>query len=303
MNQAQATLPFSTEISSVEKVPARLLLPADSPRLQGEDAGHVAALAQVEDILPPIVVHRRTMRVIDGMHRLRAAQLRGEHEIAVRFFEGDESAAFVLAVSANIVHGLPLTRADRAAAAERILASHPLWSDRSIGVRTGLAAATVARIRQRCAGLRPQPEARIGRDGRVRPVDRAAGRQAASALMAQRPGASLREIAASAGISVTTALDVRRRLGRGEDPVPPPRKAQDKPRGGAADPEPGPRAAPEPVVILEKLRRDPSLRYNEQGRQVLACLSAQTVSLKQLRQAVDRLPPHGVAGMPAFART
>jgi hypothetical protein len=63
------------------------------------------------------------MRVIDGMHRLRAAQLRGDHGVEVKFFDGDADEAFIAAVRANITHGLPLTLADRKAAAQRILAA------------------------------------------------------------------------------------------------------------------------------------------------------------------------------------
>jgi hypothetical protein len=35
--------------------------------------------------------------------------LRGEKQIAVRFFEGSDDLAFVLAVRANTAHRLPLT--------------------------------------------------------------------------------------------------------------------------------------------------------------------------------------------------
>jgi hypothetical protein len=35
--------------------------------------------------LPPILVHRATNRIIDGMHRLEAAKLRGDETISVRF--------------------------------------------------------------------------------------------------------------------------------------------------------------------------------------------------------------------------
>src|SRR5262245_51146343 len=76
-------------------VPVEELLPADSPRLSGENETHAWLLAETEAALPPIVVHRETMRVIDGMHRLRAAVLRGQKTIAVKFFEGDEKDAFV----------------------------------------------------------------------------------------------------------------------------------------------------------------------------------------------------------------
>ena len=64
-------------------VPVSSLLSGDSPRLAGENLEHVQLLAVVQG-LPPILVHRSTMRVIDGMHRLRAAKLRGDETIAVR---------------------------------------------------------------------------------------------------------------------------------------------------------------------------------------------------------------------------
>jgi ParB-like chromosome segregation protein Spo0J len=51
------------------------------------------------------------MRVIDGIHRVEAAKLRGAKEIEARLFDGDESASYVLAVQANVTHGLPLSRA------------------------------------------------------------------------------------------------------------------------------------------------------------------------------------------------
>lgn len=108
-----------------------LLLAADSPRLEGESLAHARMLAGLGAALPPIVVHRDTMRVIDGMHRLRAAVLRGDAEIEVRFFDGSAAAAFVAGVEANIAHGLPLSAADRRAAARRILGSYPQWSDRA----------------------------------------------------------------------------------------------------------------------------------------------------------------------------
>ncbi|MDW5328858.1 ParB/RepB/Spo0J family partition protein [Plantactinospora sp. KLBMP9567] len=122
---------------------------ADSPRLAGEDPEHVRLLAGIEASLPPILVHLPTMRVVDGVHRLRAAQLRGDERIKAVFFDGDAEAAFVRAVEENNAHGLPLSLPDREAAAARIVASHPHWSDRAIAAATGLAARTVAGIRSR----------------------------------------------------------------------------------------------------------------------------------------------------------
>src|SRR5258707_731891 len=122
---------------SATAVAAASLRPADTPRLGGENLDHVKALAEVGDCWPPILVHRQTMRVIDGMHRLRAARLRGQTTIEVQFFDGDDDEAFVAAVKANVAHGLPLTLTDRKAAATRIIGSQPQRSNRRIGEGTG----------------------------------------------------------------------------------------------------------------------------------------------------------------------
>jgi len=71
----------------VEQVPVASLVRGDSPRLEGESKAHAAGMVDAADI-PPIIVHRATMRVIDGMHRLRAASLGQQDMIAVRFFDG-----------------------------------------------------------------------------------------------------------------------------------------------------------------------------------------------------------------------
>jgi ParB-like chromosome segregation protein Spo0J len=139
---------------------------ADSPRLSGESTEHILALANAQDELPPITVHRASMRVLDGMHRLRAAEHRGQNHIKVRFFDGDDADAFVIAVRSNIVLGLPLSLADRKATATRIIASHPHWSDRLIASITGLAAGTIVEIRRTSDEKAPAAAIRIGRDGR-----------------------------------------------------------------------------------------------------------------------------------------
>ncbi|MEU8378582.1 ParB/RepB/Spo0J family partition protein, partial [Streptosporangium sp. NPDC048865] len=105
---------YRSRLSEVETVPVRSLLSADTPRSMGEDLRHIRLLSSLETVLPPVIVHRSTMRVVDGMHRLRVAMLREDREIRVRFFDGDERDAFVIAVRENIAHGLPLSAADRA---------------------------------------------------------------------------------------------------------------------------------------------------------------------------------------------
>ena len=160
--------PASDATAVTVPVPGLSIRPADSPRLNGEDKAHIARLSQTETPLPPILVDRRTMRVIDGMHRLMAASQQGRETIDVIFFEGSDADVFLRGVQENVAHGLPLSQADRRAAAERIIASHPHMSDRAIGHSVGLAAKTVAVIRRDSGGKTAQSDARMGRDGLLR---------------------------------------------------------------------------------------------------------------------------------------
>jgi ParB-like chromosome segregation protein Spo0J len=289
---------------------------ADSPRLNGEDKAHIARLAETETPLPPILVDSRTMRVIDGMHRLMAASLQERETIDVTFFDGSEAEVFLRAVQENIAHGLPLSQADRRAAAERIIASHPHLSDRAIGHSAGLAAKTVAAIRKSSSEDIPQSNARVGRDGRVRPLDSGTGRRRAAELLAQQPEASLRDVARAAGLSPATVLDVRKRLERGQSPVPEKPSASTArtnasgngtgpgtDAGGATAIRLSPRAPapPDPAAAVEKLLRDPSLR-NERGKGMLRMLHVNAAGANQLPDAAATVPPHCLAIVEQLAR-
>ncbi|MEO3754770.1 ParB N-terminal domain-containing protein [Streptomyces sp. B6B3] len=271
------------------EVDVSALSATDSPRSSGEDAEHVQALAAADTELPPIIVHRATMRVIDGMHRLRVAKIRGQKRIAVRFYEGDEANAFVLAVKANVTHGLPLSLADRKRAAGRITLSHPEWSDRMVAAVTGLSGGTVAEIRQRVAGKPSATSIRIGQDGRVRPLDRTKGRLLASELISEDPTLSLREISRAAGISPETARDVRNRLRRGEDPLPNGRKT---PKDLVTELRPSQEWSQQSAAIVERLKADPALRFSETGRNLLRLLTVATLRAEEWDEIIENVPPH-----------
>lgn len=233
------------------------------------------------------------MRVIDGMHRLGAALLRGDDMIEVRLFDGTEKDAFLLAVQSNVTHGLPLSLADRIGAAERILSSHPTWSDRAIASVVGLGARTVGNIRGRmqvgkAADIAPM---RTGRDGRVRPLDNAEGRLRASAIIKQRPEASLREVAREAGISPSTVRDVRQRVAQGLDPVPQKSRRRNAARSDDAHTDALPEG-PELAMMLQGLQSDPSLRFTESGRTLLRWIYARAIRSDERMDIVDKVPPH-----------
>ncbi|GAA3171648.1 MULTISPECIES: ParB N-terminal domain-containing protein [Nonomuraea] len=283
---------MQTERPRVVSVPILTLQLGESPRLKGEDKAHIMRLAETEQPLPPIIVDRHTMRVIDGVHRLMAASLRGQATIDVEFFDGSPEDAFLLAVQSNVKHGLPLSQADRRAAALRILMTHPRMSDRAIAESTGLGTKAVAELRRSNDAV-PQLNARIGKDGKVRPLSSREGRLRVAALLAEHPEASLRHIARVAGVSAATAMDVRKRLERGEEPVPPQQAAGGGgrwPKQAAAQETDWP--GPPPGLALQKLLRDPSLRHNEKGRQLLRLLQENVSGASTMHDVVAAVPSH-----------
>jgi hypothetical protein len=248
------------------------------------------------------------MRVIDGTHRLRAAVLRGAAYIEVRFFDGDDEDAFVLAVHQNIAHGLPLSIADRKAAAERIIYSHPQWSNRVIATATGLAANTVRAIRNRLTDQIAQSDTRVGRDGRTRPLTTEEGRTRAGAMMIADPTMSLRAVAKAAGISPETVRNVRERLHRGEQPIPAQQRrmpnGNDRTRGEiplnyATTPRTANHTETDLNTSLGELRKDPSIRLTESGRTLLRLLAAHQVDWSKL---IDEIPTHCATKVAGLAR-
>lgn len=302
-NDRSLTLPANF----THRVRIETLLPADSPRLNGVDEEHVRRLADIYGSLPPVLVHRASMRVVDGMHRVAAAASMGLPSVEVQYFDGADDEAFLRSVTANIAHGLPLSVTDRKAAAERILRSRPELSDRSVASYTGLDAKTVASIRPRSTADSPRSNSRIGADGRLHPLDRTAERLRAAELMARRPDLPLRAIVQETGLSLGTAHDVRRRLLRGEAPVPQGRRPATGPHPPAPEAVPGPIPLPAPRTTtgpsgtnrsrgsLETLRRlagDPSLRQSDSGRQFLRWLHTHFVVDEAWRQQADAIPAH-----------
>ncbi|MFC6082146.1 ParB N-terminal domain-containing protein [Sphaerisporangium aureirubrum] len=266
---------------------------ADSPRIGGEDPEHLRLLVVTESRLPPIVVHRPTMRVIDGRHRVAAARERGRQTIEARFFDGSEDDAFVLAVTLNIGHGLPLTLRERTAAAARIVGTHPHWSDRVIASIAGISARTVAGLRAKVGGPAARGQVRLGRDGRAWPVDGTEGRRVAAEFIERQPELSLRQVAQLAGISPETARDVRNRLSRGVSPIP------DRGRRARAETEPQPapqKRQGEPSdarsLLVQRLQQDPDFRNSAGGRALLRLLLSHTPEANNWERLAEGIPAH-----------
>jgi hypothetical protein len=248
------------------------------PRSEGENEEHIQRLAETDEPLPPILVHWPSMLVIDGMHRVRAARMRGQSAIGVRFLACERDQIFVEMVKANVAHGLPLSLADRKAAAGRVLTTHPHWSDRMIAGVTGLAHKTVGRIRRDLAEHLPEATARVGRDGCVRPLGRG-GRELAEEFVRRDPDASVRAVARAAGVSVGTVHSVRRAVNAD---VPDVSDAQW-------------------MSVMRRLRADPSLRFTEAGRAVLQLFGSHAIAGGGWQRVSDGVPAHWAPSLAGLA--
>lgn len=314
-------------------VPIASLAPGFKLRRAGTDAVHVRLLADAAASakLPAILVQRRGSRIIDGAHRVEAAKLRGEWSIKARVVDCSDQEALVLAVRTNVLHGLPLSRADRIAGAKRILSEHADWSDRGVAAITGLSAKAVASLRNTSTGDIPFGGKRLGRDGKRRPVQPGESRRRAAEYLAAHPEASLRQVARETDVSLGTVHDVRERLRRGTLTVapvgqpdqmatqPPPRPGGPGPATAAqtADtatsqaamcghgtnplhlnrgllPGPGAHNAQQLIwtAISAKLAGDPALRYTDGGRAFLRWMAQHSTQADEWREFIDAVPEH-----------
>jgi Homeodomain-like domain len=276
---------------TIEQVSTASLVHGDSPRLDGVSKRHTDALMLESADLPPIIVHRPTMQVIDGAHRSAVAVQRHQDTIDVRFFDGTVAEAFLIAVAANVTHGRTLTPQDRKAAAARILDMYPMWSDRAIAATAGLSHHTVADIRRSCpTGHDARSDIRLGRDGKTRPLTTDEGRRVAAELIRADQSKSLREIARHAHVSRSTVQDVRARLKKGIDPLVATTRAADLNIGLA-------RAE----AALKRLWNDPAVRSPQKSKLMLQLLAHCLQITKDAQQACRNAPEHCLNAVADFA--
>jgi ParB-like nuclease domain len=285
-------------------VPVDAVVPGFHLRTAGTDAAHVRLLADAAGTvqLPPILVQRNGMRIIDGMHRVAVAKLRGECAIRARIVDCSDEKALVLAVKSNTLHGLPLTKADRISSAKRILAEHPDWSDRKVAGIAGLSGKSIASLRNRSIGSAQFDGKRLGRDGKRRPVDAGEGRLRAAEYVRAHPEASVRQIASETEVSLGTAHNVRQKIRGGMDlsaPESSPREGQAVAASQAAPPPVtniGDRATASTVrrlawsAVVGKLAGDPTLKYTDGGRAFLRWMTQHAMHQDEWREFADAIP-------------
>jgi hypothetical protein len=166
----------------------------------------------VIDRCPPIIVDQTTGTIIDGAHRVLAARQLGRHRIAAHLFTGSRQEALVMAIHSNVSHGMPLSLAEREAAAQMVLCTYPDWSDRRIGEVCGISGKTVGSLRNRATAELTHMNGRLGRDGRRRPTNSEERRREITALLTRNPEVSIRQIARTVDVSPTTVMNIRRRI-------------------------------------------------------------------------------------------
>ncbi|MFI8360382.1 hypothetical protein ACIGD1_09490 [Streptomyces sp. NPDC085612] len=129
-------------------VPVGALLAADSPRAVRVDEGHAQELAASGRTLPPLLVHRTTMRVVDGSQTVAALRRREAPARAPQGRVGRDGRV------------RPADPARRREVAARLLAGRPTASLRQIAREAGTAPSTVRDVRRRIGeGADPVPAA------------------------------------------------------------------------------------------------------------------------------------------------
>ena len=290
---ALAATPEPTlDAAGPDRLPIADLVLGPSLRERGIDPAHVAALAEVAESWPPIVVNSADRGVIDGQHRVAAAKQLGLRDVRVTWFDGSHEQSYLEFVRSNVKHGLPLTLAERRRAARHFVCSCPDLSDRGIAAVCGLSPRTVARLREEASVDKLRTHAsrhdqrRVGRDGRVRPIDPKATRGRIAEELGRQPDASLRTIAAAVGASPETVRSVRNELrGNGSSTRP----------GAAAEPE----AAAKVLGLLSRpvgshvgvtCRDDRAFTDREDGPEFVEWFGATSVEQGDLWRYAETVP-------------
>ncbi|MFH8612588.1 ParB/RepB/Spo0J family partition protein [Streptomyces sp. NPDC018029] len=321
--------PQNIENTPEQELPVHALSPGLHLRQGGINAAYLQLLVEASgrSQLPPVLVQKDGWRIIDGLHRLEAAKLCGDHSIKARLIDCSDAEALVIAMKANSAHGLPLSKADRIGGAERVLRAHPEWSDRAIASVTGLSAKTIAALRERSALATPPGGQRLGLDGKLRSVTAGEGRRRAAAYIHAHPDATLREVARETEVSLGTVHDVSARLRRGVSPernglrgtgarltLHPADRAVETPAAGhaqapaAEDPPPRRTGAPadEPPVwetVAAKVANDPCIRYTAGGKEFLQWMAQHAGDPDGWRELVGAVPPHWVGVIAPIAES
>ena len=136
------------------------------------DREHVERLAFAVDHPPIDVVKLAGDRfgILAGYRRLAAHQVAEKKTIRIVVHDLAVEEWHPFAVRSNLTHGLPLTLAQRKAAARQMLDDTPRRSDRAIAADCGLSDKTIAKLKrpEGAEATAESPQLRVGRDGKAR---------------------------------------------------------------------------------------------------------------------------------------
>jgi ParB-like chromosome segregation protein Spo0J len=251
--------------------------PTFSLRLNHPDQAYVAALAETATRWEPIVVLAADRSIVDGYHRYLAAQHLGHTYIGCRVFTASPDEAYLEALRLNSRQGQILTLRERKRAACYVLTIRQQWSDRRIAELCGLSPTTVARLRANnmCPSVQSvHLDTRVGRDDRVRPVDRSAVRRRITEELITHSDASLREIARTAKCSPETVRSLRDSL-QGVTAIRPPPSAQ---------------TPPEPMIQGSSGTAERAFVSTNEGAAFLAWFSRTQVDQEECRGHATHVP-------------
>lgn len=138
------------------------------------DQDTVERYMEAFDRLPPVTIFEIDGQwlIADGVHRHAAAVTLGKPTLKAEIREGSFEEALDFVASANLHHGLPLTRAERRRAIEIKLRLHHERSDRHLAEELYVGRELVAKIRKQLSegGQIPSGGIRIGADGKKYPA-------------------------------------------------------------------------------------------------------------------------------------
>jgi len=114
---------------------------------------------------PPVVVFREgeTHWLVDGFHRVAAAEQTGRNDVNCEIREGTFRDAVLYSVGANATHGLQRTSHDKREAVDRLLEDPEWsqWSDREIARRCNVSHTFVQNYKKSLATVASEREAAI----------------------------------------------------------------------------------------------------------------------------------------------
>lgn len=138
------------------------------------DAAHIERLREARSMgatLPPVKVYHDGSNywLVDGFHRVKAAELDGAPTILAEVQQGDQRAAILASCGANHDHGLPRSTADKRRAVALMLSDGEwgAWSDREIARQCNVSHTFVSKMRETTGNVASENRTFVDRHGNV----------------------------------------------------------------------------------------------------------------------------------------